>query len=48
MSSPASSYVQVGLDNLERPLNRSPSPHAQVRGLIGLLICRRLIWLLLD
>ena len=32
MSSPSSSYVQVGLDNLERPLNRSPSPHAQVRG----------------
>ena len=37
MSSPASSYVQVGLDNLERPLNHSPSPRAQVRGLIGLL-----------
>ena len=32
MSSPSSSYVQVGLDNLERPLNRSPSPRAQVRG----------------
>ena len=32
MSSPSSSYVQVGLDNLECPLNRSPSPHAQVRG----------------
>ena len=37
MSSPASFYVQVGLDNLERPLNCSPSPRAQVRGLIGLL-----------
>ena len=36
MSSPASSYVQVGLDNLEYPLNCSPSPCAQVRGLIGL------------
>ena len=32
MSSPSSSYVQVGLDNLERPLNCSPSPRAQVRG----------------
>ena len=32
MSSPSLSYVQVGLDNLERPLNRSPSPRAQVRG----------------
>ena len=32
MSSPSSSYVQVGLDNLECPLNRSPSPRAQVRG----------------
>ena len=32
MSSPSSSYIQVGLDNLERPLNRSPSPRAQVRG----------------
>ena len=38
MSSPASSYIQIGLDNLERPLNRSPSPRAQVRGLIGLLV----------
>ena len=38
MSSPSSSYVQVGLDNLERPLNCSPSPRAQVRGLIGLLL----------
>ena len=36
ISSPTSSYVQVGLDNLEWPLNRSPSPCAQVRGLIGL------------
>ena len=32
MSSPSLSYVQIGLDNLERPLNRSPSPRAQVRG----------------
>ena len=40
MSSPASSYIQIGLDNLEQPLNHSPSPRAQVRGLIGLLICR--------
>ena len=32
MSSPASSYIQVGLDNLEHPLNRFLSPHAQIRG----------------
>ena len=32
MSAPASSYIQVGLNNLEYPLNHSPSPHAQVRG----------------
>ena len=38
MSSTASSYVQIGLDNLDQPLNHSPSPHAQVRGLIGLLV----------
>ena len=37
ISSPASFYVQIGLDNLERPLAHSPSPCAQVRGLIGLL-----------
>ena len=38
MSSPSSSYVQVDLDNLECPINCSPSPRAQVRGLIGLLL----------
>ena len=32
MSSTSSSYVHIGMDNLERPLNHSPSPRAQVRG----------------
>ena len=48
MSSPSSSYVQVGLDNLERPLNRSPSPHAQVRGFDWSSVFSGLIYLPLD
>ena len=40
MSSPSSSYVQIGLDNLEHPLNCSPSPRAQVRGFDWSLVCR--------